>query len=148
MADNYWILWMIFAAICIVGEIFTMGFFIFWFGIGAAIAGVVALLGGGPVIQWATFIVVSGVLFVLSRKFSEKFTKKQPPGIGADRFIGKEGIVIEEINNDLNTGRVRLKKEEWRADSKTGDIIRVGEKVAVVNMDGTTLIVEVKKGGE
>ncbi len=43
MIDNYWILWMVFAAICIVAEIFTMGFFILWFGIGAAIAGVIAL---------------------------------------------------------------------------------------------------------
>ena len=148
MVDNQWILWMIFAAICIVGEIFTMGFFIFWFGIGAAIAGVIALLGGGPILQWGTFIVVSGVLFLLSRRLSEKFTKKQPPGIGADRFVGKDGIVIEEINNDENTGRVRLKKELWRADSETGVIIKTGEKVNVVKMDGTSLVVKVTSEGE
>ncbi len=94
------------------------------------------------------FVVVSGVLFVLSRKFSEKFTKEQPPGIGADRFIGREGIVIEDINNDENTGRVRLKKEEWRADSETGETIKTGEKVVVTKMDGTTLIVKVITKGE
>jgi membrane protein implicated in regulation of membrane protease activity len=125
-----------------------MGFFILWFGIGAAVAGVLALIGFGPIWQWAAFIIVSGVLFVVSRQFAEKFTKKQPPGIGADRFVDKEGIVIEQIDNEQNTGRVRLKREEWRAESDTGEVIKEGQKVAVVRIDGTHLIVKTIKGGE
>jgi membrane protein implicated in regulation of membrane protease activity len=116
--------------------------------VGAAVAGILALLGFGMGWQLASFIIVSGVLFAVSRRFAEKFTKKQPPGVGADRFIDKKGVVIEEINNLKNTGRVRIVKDEWRADSDTDMIILPGQMVEVVRVEGTHLIVKVSKGGE
>lgn len=145
MGIKIWWIWMALAAIFIVGEIFTAGFFLMWFGIGAAIAGIFALAGLGPAWQLGAFVVVSGVLFAVSRKLADKITKKQPPGVGADRFIGKEGIVLEEIDNRKNTGRVRLKKEDWRADSEGDEIIPQGAQVEVVGLDGTHLIVRNKK---
>jgi membrane protein implicated in regulation of membrane protease activity len=144
---EYWMLWLALAAICIVGEIFTAGFFLLWFGIGAAVACVLAVVGVSTGWQWASFIVISGVLFLVSRKFSEKLTKKQPPGIGADRNIGKQGVVLEEINNENSTGRIRLEREEWRAESENNEVISIGEKVIVIRLDGTHLIVErIEKG--
>ena len=148
MLIKIWYIWMIIAALFVVGEIFTAGFFLLWFGIGAAVAGVLALFGLGYVWQLGAFVLVSGLLFVVSRRFAEKFTKEQPPGIGADRVIGKEGIVLEEIDNVNNKGRVRLKKEEWRADSDTGEIIPLGKQVEVIRLDGTHLVVKIKKEEE
>lgn len=148
MPMKIWWIWMIIAAFFVVAEIFTAGFFLLWFGVGAAVAGVLALFGLGFGWQVGVFVVVSGVLFVVSRRFAEKFTKKQPPGIGADRFIGKEGMVLEEVDNVKYTGRVRLNKEEWRADSETGDVISAGKRVEVVRMDGTHLVVKTIKEEE
>lgn len=148
MADNFWLIWMIIAAIFIIGEIFTAGFFLLWFGIGAAAAGILAMLDFGAGWQWVTFVVVTGLLFVVSRRFAERITKKQPPGIGADRFIGMKGVVLEEVDNTKNTGRVRIEKEEWRADSDTGEVIPVDTKVEVVRLVGTHLIVKTLKEGE
>jgi membrane protein implicated in regulation of membrane protease activity len=145
MGIKIWWIWMIIAAFFVVGEIFTAGFFLLWFGIGAAVAAIVAALGFGPGWQLGSFVVVSGVLFVVSRRFAERFSKKQPPGIGADRFIGKEGVVLEEIDNVKNTGRVRLKKEEWRADSETEEVIPEGARVEVIRLDGTHLVVKLVK---
>jgi membrane protein implicated in regulation of membrane protease activity len=142
MEFKIYIVWFIFAAIFIVGEIFTAGFFLACFGIGAIIAGVLAMIGLNSVWQWAAFVVVSGILFAVSRRFAEKFTKKQPPGIGADRFIGKEGIVLEDIDNAENTGSVRIDKEIWRADSETGKIIKKGRRIVVVRLDGTHVVVK------
>jgi membrane protein implicated in regulation of membrane protease activity len=147
MTKIIWIIWFVFAAIFIVGEILTAGFFLLWFGIGAAVAGIFAILGFNAGWQWGAFIVVSGILFAISRRFSEKFTKKQPPGIGADRFIGDVGVVLEEIDNIKNTGRVRIEKEEWRADSDSGEIIKEGEKIKVVRMDGTHVVVKIIEEG-
>lgn len=147
MLKIIWIIWFVFAAIFIVGEILTAGFFLLWFGIGAAVAGILAILGFNAGWQWGAFIVVSGILFAISRRFAERFTKKQPPGIGADRFIGEVGVVLEEIDNIKNTGRVRIEKEEWRADSATGEIIKEGEKVKVVRMDGTHVVVKIIEEG-
>jgi membrane protein implicated in regulation of membrane protease activity len=148
MEFEIWWIWMAIAALFIVGEIFTQGFFLFWFGIGAAVAGVLAILGLGVGWQLGAFVVVSGVLFAVSRRFAEKFSKKQPPGIGADRFIGLEGVVLEEIDNVKNTGRVRVQKDEWRADSETGDIIPQGERIIVTRLDGTHLVVKIKSEEE
>ncbi|MCK4646935.1 MAG: NfeD family protein [Candidatus Aminicenantes bacterium] len=145
MIFKIWWIWMIIAAFFVLGEIFTAGFFLLWFGIGAAVAGLLAIFGLSFGWQLGAFVVVSGVLFVVSRRFAERFSKKQPAGIGADRFIGLKGIVLEEIDNDKNTGRVRLKKEEWRADSETGEVIPVGKKIKVTRMDGTHIVVKTFK---
>ncbi len=148
MEFEIWWVWMAIAALFIVGEIFTQGFFLLWFGIGAAVAGVLAILGLGVGWQLGAFVVVSGVLFVVSRRFAEKVSKKQPPGIGADRFVGLEGIVLEEIDNVKNTGRVRVQKDEWRADSETGEIIAEGEQIVVTRLDGTHMVVKIRKKEE
>jgi membrane protein implicated in regulation of membrane protease activity len=145
MAVKLWWIWMILAAIFVVGEIFTAGFFLLWFGIAAALAGILALLGLSAGWQWGAFFVVSAVLYLASRPFADKLTKKQPPGIGADRFIGKKGLVLEDVDNAKNTGRVRLDKEEWRADSETDEAIPAGSRVEVTRLDGTHLVVKVIK---
>jgi membrane protein implicated in regulation of membrane protease activity len=141
MPENVWWIWMVLAAVFVVAEIFTAGFFLLWFGVGAAVAGLLALMGLGPVWQWGSFAIVSGVLFAVSRKFADRFTHPQPPGIGADRFIGKPGLVLEPVDDIKNTGRVRLDKEEWRADSDTGETIPEGARVEVVRLEGTHLVV-------
>ncbi|MEE9271463.1 MAG: NfeD family protein [Candidatus Krumholzibacteria bacterium] len=148
MPTEYWWIWMVLAALFVVGEIFSAAFFLLWFGVGAVVAGLLAMWGFGLVAQLSAFIVVSFALFVASRRFAERFTKKQPPGIGADRFVGRKGVVLEKIDNDKNTGRVRLDREEWRADSETGDHIAVGKMVEVTKMSGTHVIVKLKEGGE
>ncbi len=146
--ENYWWAWMIVAALFSVGEIFTAGFFLLPIGIGAAIAGIVALLGGGTAWQLAVFAVASFFLFLASRRFAEKISKDQPPGIGADRFIGEECVVLEDIDNLHDTGRVRMEKEEWRAKSDTGEILKVGMRITVVGLSGTHLVVKPIEQGE
>lgn len=141
MAIETWWVWMILAAAFIIGEMLTAGFFLMWFGIGAAVAGVLDLLGLGPGWQFVAFIVVSGGLFALSRSFAERWTQKQPPGIGADRLIGRKGIVVEQIDNIKASGKVNLDREEWRARSESGDAISADTTVEVVALDGTRLVV-------
>lgn len=146
--ENYWWAWMILAALFIVGEIFTAGFFLLPIGIGAAIAGLIALLGGNTIWQLVVFVVASFVLFLVSRRFAQRITKEQPPGIGADRFIGEECVVLEKINNLADTGRVRMGKEEWRAESDSSDEIETETKVTVVGLSGTHLVVKPAEEGE
>ena len=142
MGIQIWWIWLIIAAVFVVSEIFTAGFFLLWFGIGALLAGLAALAGLSSAWQWSIFVVVSLVLFMVSRRFAERFTKKQPPGIGADRFVGRRGIVLEEINNDQNVGRIRVEKDEWRADSETDEVIPVGTRIEVVRVQGAHAVVK------
>ena len=142
MNVEIWVLWLILAAILMIGEVFSAGFFLFWFSIGAAAAGLAALFGANEIVQLIVFIVVSGVLFATGRKFAKRVTKKQPPGIGADRFVGGTGIVLEEINPITNTGKIRLNQEPWRAESENGEIVSAGATVKVLRIDGTRAIVQ------
>jgi membrane protein implicated in regulation of membrane protease activity len=148
MGIKIWWVWMAIAAFFVVAEIFHMGFFLLWFGVGAAVAGILALVGLGPGWQLGSFVVISAVLFAVSRSFAERFTKKQPPGVGADRFVQQKGVVIEQIDNFKNTGRVRIGKDEWRADSQTDEVIPEGKTVEVTRVDGTHLVVKIVKEGE
>ena len=65
--------------------------------------------------------------------------------MSARAFINKEGVVLEVIDNNQNSGRVRLGTEESRAGSEDGTVIQVGEKIKVVKVDGTRVIVNTIK---
>jgi len=140
MFDVWWV-WFVVAAVFAIAEIFTAGFFILWFGVGAAVAGVLAAIGLSSAWQWIAFIIVSSLLVMLSRRFAERFSRPQPNGIGANRLIGKQAVVLEAIDNLRNAGRIRLDKEEWRAESETGDPIAPETVVTVSRVDGTRAIV-------
>ena len=101
-----------------------------------------ALLDVGYAGQFIVFIVVSGILFVFGRRFADRVTEKQPPGIGADRFVDQDGIVLEKIDPATNTGSVRVGQDEWRAISETGDIIPAGVPIKVTQIDGTRAVVK------
>ena len=63
MGSSLWLIWFVIAAFFIIAEIFTAGFFLFWFGIGAAVGGLLALFGAGLVgasaVGWLVGLVFS-----------------------------------------------------------------------------------------
>jgi membrane protein implicated in regulation of membrane protease activity len=142
MKFEIWWVWMGLAAVFMIGEIFTAGFFLIFLSIGSAAAGILALLGVGRPAQLIVFIIVSGILFVFGSRFADRVTEKQPPGIGADRFIGQKGIVLESIDNNTNSGSVRINQDKWRAISESGDIIEEGTSVEVARINGTRAVVK------
>lgn len=148
MPRELWWLWMIAAAAFTIGEIFTAGFFLLWFGIGAAAAGVLTLLGFGTGLQLLVFVALSLILFAASRRFAEKWTETQPSGVGADRLVGKRGVVLADVDNVKGTGHVKVEREQWRADSITGEVIPEGTPVEVERVEGTHLVVMIAKEEE
>ena len=142
MKFEIWWIWMGLSAAFLIGEIFTAGFFLIFLSTGAAAAGILALLDIGYVGQFFIFIVVSGVLFVFGRRFADRVTEKQPLGIGADRFVDQDGIVLVKIDNTTNTGSVRVGQDEWRAISETGDVLSEGAKFRVTQITGTRAVVK------
>lgn len=148
MHPKVWLIWFILAAIFIVAEMLTPGFFLLWFGIGALVAAVLAYLRFNPVWQWLVFLVVSTVLFAFSRRFAERISSKQPPGIGANRLVGRKGLVKEEINPKRGTGLVNVDREDWQAETSSGEVMEAGTEVSVVRIEGTHLVVEKAEGGK
>jgi membrane protein implicated in regulation of membrane protease activity len=135
-----WI-WAALALILFIAEIFTAGFFLVCFGIGAVAAALLALLGLHVIWQLVAFIAVSLVALAILRPMAVRMgTLVANPG-GIDRVIGKQAVVLEEINPLAATGRVRIEREEWRADSY-GAVIPKDAVVVVLEVSGTRVIVE------
>jgi inner membrane protein len=136
----FWV-WVLLAAFLMIGEIFTAGFFLLPFGIGAAVAALLEFLGLSVAWQWAAFVLVSAAMLVLLRRYADRLTHDQPMRTGVDRLIGKSGTVIEELVDDGPGGMVRIEREEWRADAPGHGTLPVGTRVVVERVDGTHLIV-------
>lgn len=134
--------WIILALIFLIAEIFTVSFFISCFAVGSFAAALVAFFfpatfGG----QMGAFLVGSGVALALSRSFADRITGRQTEEFGVDRLIGKRGIVIEAIDSVSGRGRIRVNREEWRADVPGTLRLEVGQTVEVIEVDGTHLVV-------
>ena len=68
MSEWLWIFWAILGAILIVAEVFTSGFVLLWFGVGALAAALAAIIGiDSLAIQFLVFAAVSIGLTVSSR---------------------------------------------------------------------------------
>jgi membrane protein implicated in regulation of membrane protease activity len=137
----FWI-WVAIAAVFIVAEIFTAGFFLFPFAVGAGVAALINFLGLPAWLQWVCFLGLSGILVLTSRRLADRFSHEPPEKVGVDRLIGQTGLVIEAIDPVTDSGRVRIKKDEWRATTDDESSVDVNEKVRVVRVEGAHLVVE------
>ena len=92
-----WQFWLIIAGLCIIIESITVGFFVFWFAIGALISLVASLFIDNFLIQAIIFVIASSMLIVFTKPLVKKFLKApnvKPTNVYS--IIGKEGIVLEE----------------------------------------------------
>lgn len=133
-------LWTIFAIVLGIGEIFTAGFFLLPFAIGGAAAAILAWVGANVIAQWLVFFGVSTISLVYLRRFIGRQDQGEQPRVGANRWIGSEGIVLQGIDPRSGAGMVRILNEEWRATAPGK--IPAGEKIIVTQVDGARLIVE------
>jgi len=141
MESGFW-LWLAAAVLLSVAEIFTAGFFLLPFGIGAAVAAAVNYFGGSVAWQVTAFIAVSAISLFVLRHFADRLTHESPQKVAGDRLIGKEGTVTERIDNHANQGRVRVEREEWVADSEGDAIIEAGTRILVTRVVGAHLVVQ------
>ena len=120
-------------------EIFTAGFFLLPFAIGAAAAAVLGWVDAHILWQWLAFFVVTVVSFVYLRRFVRRQNSDDQPRVGANRLIDARGMVIERIDEDAETGMVRVGGEQWRAVADSP--IEPDIKVMVTEVRGTRLVV-------
>lgn len=133
--------WIVLGVILSVAEILTPTFFIFWFGLGAFAAAIVAVWGG-TIVQIATFVVSSAVLVILSRPIAKKLAGEPSRKIHVDDIVGKEAMVYETIDNLKGRGVVKVNGDLWRAVSSKDEVIERGEKVRIIKVEGAHVVVE------
>lgn len=140
-----WIPWLVLGVVLIVAEIFTLGFVLLWFGVGAIAAALVGVLGGGLFLQFLVFAVVSIGLTAMSRTiFSTYFSHddKNAMKSGVDSLPGKVGTVSEASKGALNEAAVKVFGSTWTAYPIEGESELIqGEKVEVVEVRGSSIYV-------
>lgn len=134
--------WIVLAVLFFLFEIFTAGFVLLCFGIGALGAALVAFLGAGMAWQIVVFIVVTIAAVVLARPFADRISRPGVQPIAGNRLIGKWGVVLQTVDPLEGTGMVRVESERWRAESMESVPLEVGEVVKVVGVDGVRLQVQ------
>ena len=136
-----WQFWLIVAGICLVIEIATVGFLVFWFGIGALFAMITSFFTDNLIIQTVVFILSSTVLLFFTRPFVNKFSPKEKVKTNALSIIGKKGIVTQTINPITGEGQVKIGSEVWSAKSSEDAKIEKGLEVEVLDIDGVKAVV-------
>ncbi|MDE7250662.1 MAG: NfeD family protein [Lachnospiraceae bacterium] len=143
---NMTTIWLIVFVVCIVAEIISMGLTTIWFAGGALVATVVAAIGAPLWLQITVFAVVSLVLLYFTRPIAVKYFNKDRVKTNAESLVGKQAIVISEIDNLQGIGQVTVGGQEWSArTTEEGITLPVGSVVVVRAISGVKLMVEEKK---
>lgn len=136
-----WQIWLIIAGLFFIGEIATVGFLIFWFGVGALVAMLVSLFTSNVIIQTSVFVISSAILLFETKPFVKKFIDVKSTNTNAFSIIGKKALVRKEINSN-SVGQIKINGEIWSAESENNEIIPKGSEVEIVKINGVKAIVK------
>jgi len=146
MEQLAWILWIVLGVALIIAEIFTFGFVLFCFGIGALAAALVGGLGFGFAFQFLAFAIVSIILTVMSRTiFARYFSHDDENALkmGIDAMPGQIGTVTIGSRGALQEGAVKVYGSTWTAFPISNETpLLEGEKVEVVRVQGSSIYVQ------
>jgi membrane protein implicated in regulation of membrane protease activity len=137
--------WLIVFIVFIIIECFTLNLVTIWFAVGALISFVLSLMGFSLATQLIIATLSSGLSLLLLRPFTKKlFSPKADTN--ADRLIGREALVIETINNQLELGQVKVSGLVWSARTIDNTIVKDNSIVSVKAIKGNRLIVQILEG--
>ena len=137
-----WQIWLIISGVCLVVEIMTVGFLVFWLAIGALFAMITSFFTDNLIVQTAVFVISSAILIFATKPFVKKFASgKNSVKTNVYSIIGKVGIVTKNINSIESTGQVKVDGELWSAVGENDIDIEKDTEVKVVKVDGVKLVV-------
>ena len=137
-----WIKWLILAGLMFVGEIVTTGFILFWFGVAAIVAALLAFAGFNFYIQATAFILTAGILMIFTRPLTKGLLNPKDNPSNVFALVGKNGTVVQEIDNIQGVGQVKISSEIWKAESEDGEGIPIDTQVKVLKVEGVRVIVK------
>ncbi len=142
LSVNMTVVWLIAMIVLLVIEGVVPGLVSIWFAAGALIALVSSLFGAPLWLQIVWFLIVSIALLVLTRPLAKKYINSRTTPTNADRIIGKDCVVTEEIDNLRGTGAVSVDGKVWTARLEQVDgKAPKGSIVKATRIEGVRLIV-------
>ena len=137
----YAITWFVLTVLFVWIEASTVSLVSIWFAAGSLCAMVASLFGAPIWLQAVLFFLVSGALLALLRPATKKYFAPKLIKTNVDAVVGTTGMVLETIDNDLGTGRVKLGSIEWAARSSDGQRFNVNTRIRVDKVEGVKVFV-------
>lgn len=139
--DRMYLIWTAIMVLTLIFEIATPVLVSIWFSLGALSAIGAVWLGADLTTQLLVFLVVSIAALALTRPLARRWLDPHIVPTNADRLLGTQCRVTEQIDNDNSCGAVYADGKTWTARSEDGTPIPIGETVEILRMEGVKLIV-------
>lgn len=134
-------MWLLFAALLGIGEIFIPGVFLIWIAAAAAITGILTfIIGFNPAIQFGLFALLCIASVYFGRKwYLERGADIADPMLNdrSARMIGQTVIVTEDISP--HAGRAKVGDSEWPA---RGNGLKKGKAGIITSVENGIIHVE------
>lgn len=148
-----WQVWIVLSALLLIAEMFAPGFWLASVAVGCLAAGIAGLLPIGLIGQILVFtgsslLSLFGLRPVLVRRFLHSRGTEVRTNVEA--LVGKSGVVVRRFDPVTRIGRVVVDGEDWRGallEPGSGPTLEPGTRIVVIQVDGSTLVVE-KEGGD
>ena len=136
--------WLAVMAAAVFIEMGTMALVSIWCAVGALVTVFAAYFGASFPVQLLLFVGVSIVVAAVVRPLAKRYADPHRVPTNADRLLGMEARVTEDIDNARPSGAVYVDGKTWTARSAGGECIPAGEQVEIERMEGVKLIVRAK----
>lgn len=140
---TYTMVWLAAMIILIIIEIVTVGLTTIWFAIGALVAIIVSMLGGGIILQMTVFLFISLGMLIFTRPLAMRYINNTRTRTNYEGIIGKVVRITQDVDNIAEKGCAVVNGQEWTvraADDQNK--IAAGSLAKVVDIRGVRLIVE------
>ena len=144
MLDMMVWVWLGVTALAAFVEAVTMTLVSVWCVAGGLVAVFAAYFGASVPTQLLLFLGVSILTAAVVRPLAKKYADPHKVATNADRLLGREAKVTEDIDNARASGAVYVDGKTWTARSTDGGRISAGETVEIAGMEGVKLIVRAK----
>ena len=134
--------WLILMVLFIIVEAITVSLVSIWFAGGALVALIAAGLGAPVWLQVIVFLITTLILLLSTRPIAVKYFNKDRVKTNVESLIGKQAIVVSEIDNLQGIGQVTVGGQQWSARTvEEGVSIPVGAVVVIEKISGVKLMV-------
>lgn len=145
MQDYMLWFWIALFVLFLIAEALTAQLTTIWFACGALVALLLDIAGVDSIaVQIVAFALVSVIVLVATRPLVKKVINKRQEATNADRNIGADAVVTQQINNLEGTGSVKIGPNIWTARSLDDTVIEEGSIVVVEKIEGVKAVVSKK----
>lgn len=132
--------WFLIGLFCVISEFSVPGLIIIFFGVGAWIVALTALVIDLNLFSQLILFLFSSVLTLLLLR-KRLAIKKRTEIDATDDFIGKIAIAENDFSKE-RFGKVTFKGASWKAQTSSAETIHQGQYVKIIGYESITLHVE------